>query len=258
MTLEAANNAWKSSDLDNFFIENVQGGQPYVAAMHDIMLRLIRANQSENVNNAFSFLDLGCGNGFLSKSILRGFPDAHGTLVDFSERMLEIATNTLMGHKNLQFVQADLSGEDWVEKVKPGLFDAVVAGFAIHNFRTTEQSKREFNEQIFGLLRSGGLFVNLELVGVSSSWVNSVSRDLSEDSITEFHKSKGSPKNGKQVMQEYARLEGWKTVDTAHYLPSHNSVSDQIAWLRGSGFQDVDCCFRVFGRAVFCARRPNS
>lgn len=254
-TTGAPRNTWKASDLDDFYIENVQGGQPYITEMHDIMLRLLRANQSEKGNNAFSFLDLGCGNGFLSKSILREFPGATGTLVDFSERMLDIAKNTLTS-KSLQFVQADLSGDDWVEKMKSSPFDAIVTAFAIHNFRTTDQSKREFNEQIFGLLRPGGLFVNLELVSVSSGWLDSIARSLSEDSVNEFHRRKGSSMTGKQVMEEYGRLEGRKKVDPSHYVPSHNSVGDQIDWLRSCGFQDVDCCFRVFRRALFCGRRP--
>ena len=82
---EAPWSVWKTSNLDRFFIENVQGGFPYTAEMYDMMLRLISANEPAGSKKTLSFLDLGCGNGFLSKSILARYPEAAGVLVDFSE-----------------------------------------------------------------------------------------------------------------------------------------------------------------------------
>jgi tRNA (cmo5U34)-methyltransferase len=251
----ATNSGWDTSNLDRFFIDNVQSGQPFITELHDIMLRLIAAN--EPANASLSFLDLGCGNGFLSKSIVGRYPEGQGVLVDFSEHMLNIAHNALKENRNLSFVQLDLSGNDWVGKLDRKSFDAIVSGFAIHNFRTSDESRREFYSQILGLLRPGGLFVDLELVYVTSIWVLSVCRQLQADSLTEFHKKKGTWIAGRQVMEEFARLEGRGSPFDPKRLPSHTSVEIQCELLRQVGFVDVDCYFRFFNTAVFGGRRPK-
>jgi len=168
MSRNESETVWNASDLDRFYVENVQEGQPFANEMRDIMLRIIGANEPTN-GNAIAFLDVGCGGGVLSKSILDHYPDASGVLVDFSETMLDLARSALKEkNRKVRFVRADLSKNDWIEKVDRSSFDAIVAGFAIRNFRTTDASKREFYAQILDLLRPGGLFVNLELVGIAS------------------------------------------------------------------------------------------
>jgi tRNA (cmo5U34)-methyltransferase len=255
--VKRTDSVWKTSDLDRFFIENVQAGQPFVLEIHDIMVRIIRANQGGEAAK-LSFLDLGCGNGFLSKSILKSYPDAQAVLVDFSQPMLELARNNLAEYKNVRYLQADLSGKEWMDKIGHNSpFDAAVSGFAIHNFRKGGDSYREFYSQIFDLLRPGGLLVNIELVGVASGWVNSVSHELAADAITQYHRKKGSSRNGNDVLEEFGRREGWRTGEPKKYVAHYAFVENHCEWLRDVGFEDADCFFKVFTRAVVGGRRPS-
>ena len=127
---------WQNPALAKNFIENVRAGVPYGVDQIEIMLRVIRA-RDENVE---TFVDLGCGGGALARAILNEYPDARGTLLDFSEPMLDAARTQLSEHgEQLQFIHADLAFSKWQENL--GSFDAIVSGYAIHHLR--HERKRE-------------------------------------------------------------------------------------------------------------------
>ena len=85
--------AWQTQALTDKYLDGVRGAIPLASEQLDIMLTAISMNGK--VDN---FLDLGCGSGILSAAILDCFPDAVGTLVDFSEPMLNAAQDHLSGY----------------------------------------------------------------------------------------------------------------------------------------------------------------
>jgi tRNA (cmo5U34)-methyltransferase len=119
----------------------------------------------------------------------------------------------------------------------------VVSGYSIHH--QPDARKRELYGEIFGLLRSGGLFVNLEHVASASAWVESVHDTLFVDSL-----SRAQPHLARQEVEESYR--GRPDKD-ANILAT---VEVQCTWLREIGFTDVDCYLKVFELAVFGGRRP--
>jgi tRNA (cmo5U34)-methyltransferase len=54
-------------------------------------------------------LDIGAGTGLLSSRILRKFPNAHMTLLDISENMLEIARRRFAAGTNITYIVGDYS-----------------------------------------------------------------------------------------------------------------------------------------------------
>jgi tRNA (cmo5U34)-methyltransferase len=238
---------WKTPSLLRRYVEGVRGGLPCAVEQIDVMLRVIEATGKA----LSSFLDLGCGSGILAGAILSRYPEARGTLVDFSDAMLEEARAQLSEHvSKLSFINADLRKEEWLRSVEArGPFEAVVSGYAIHHL--TDRRKRELYREIFDLLGPGGLFVNLDHVSSSTPWVAGISDRLHVDSLYAFHASKGSPKSREQIAEEYAR----RPDQEANILAP---VEAQCEWLRECGFRDVDCYFKIFERAVFGGRRPPS
>lgn len=236
---------WKTPSLVRRYTEEVRGGLPCAVEQIDVMLRMIEATGEA----PSPFVDLGCGNGILAGAILSRYPEARGTLVDFSDAMLDEARAQLGRHlSRLSFVNADLRKKEWlgfVEAAAP--FAAVVSGYAIHHL--TDSRKRELYREIFELLAPGGLFVNIDHVSSSTPWVARVSDRLHVDSLYAFHASRGSPKSREEVAREYAR----RPDQEANVL---TSVEAQCQWLRECGFRDVDCYFKIFERAVFGGRRP--
>ncbi len=237
---------WKSASLAKKYLEGVREAIPLADEQLNVMLRLIEARG----HGIESFLDLGCGDGVLSAAILRRYPQPRGTLLDFSEPMLEAAQQRL-GHRKgrLRFVSGHYSNESWTQtlcEVAP--FDVVVSGYSIHH--QPDDRKQRIYKQIYGLLKSGGLFLNIEHVASPTSWVEELSGERIIDSLTQMHQQRGSTRTREQIAAEYYHRED----KAANILAP---VEVQCQWLREIGFEDVDCYLKIFELAVFGGRRPG-
>ena len=84
--------------------------------------------------------------------------------LDFSETMLERLRSRFDGDSRVSVVAHNL---DDPLPGAPGTFDAVVSSFAIHHL--PHERKRTLDTEVFDLLRPGGVFCNLEHVGVSDT-----------------------------------------------------------------------------------------
>src|SRR3954447_22588277 len=102
-------------------------------------------------------LDLGCGDGELVGRIMRMSPGVSAVAADFSPEMLKRARARFAGDASVSVV-AHALGEPlpaaW------GEFDAVVSAFAIHH--VADARKQALYGEVFGRLRPGGTFLNLE------------------------------------------------------------------------------------------------
>jgi len=237
--------AWKRDSLVRTYLEGIRGGIPFGSEQIEIMLRVIEATGTA----VRSFADLGCGGGALTQALLRRYPDARATLVDFSEPMLAAARAALAAHRPVPyFAAADLVTPAWLESIagRPP-FDVVVSGYAIHHL--PDDRKRELYGEIFKLLTPGGVFVNVEHVASHTAWIESIADELMIDSICAFQTQQGSGKSRAQVADDFVH----RPDKAANILAS---VEVQCEWLRAHGYEDVDCYFKVFELAVFGGRRP--
>ncbi len=228
----------KDCSLAAVFLEGVRAAIPLAQEQIEVMLRLIAACERP----VRRFVDLGCGDGVLAAAIFQRFPDAAGVLVDFSEPMLEPAKKRVAG-RNARFVNADYGVAQWTGSVgRAGPYDAIVSGYSIHH--QPDVRKREVYSEIFGLLDSGGIFVNVEHVSSTSSWGAAVNDDLFVDHLHRAHPGK--------TREEVARTYYNRPDKAANILAP---VELQCAWLRDIGFSDVDCYLKIFELAVFGGRR---
>ena len=242
--VERSDKVWKSASLVRAFLEGVRGGIPFAAEQIDVMLRVVAAAGRP----VGSFADLGCGSGVLARALLTQHPHAHGTLVDFSEPMLEEAHVQLANHAPRPcFVVGDLGTAAWVDTVaERAPFDVVVSGYAIHHL--PDDRKRQLYAEIFALLAPGGTFVNIEHVASANARLEAIADDVMIDSLYAFHLKQGTGKTRAQVADEFVH----RPDKAANILAP---VERQCEWLRAVGFEDVDCYFKVFELAVFGGRR---
>jgi SAM-dependent methyltransferase len=156
-------------------------------------------------------LDLGTGDGRLLALVLRELvkrehPKTEAIAIDFSPAMLEAAEKRFAGDSSVAVMTHNL------DDPLPGLgkFDAVVSSFAIHH--VAHQRKRALYSEIHELLKSGGVFCNLD------------------------HVASPTPK----LHDEFLRRNGFtrETEDPSNQLLD---VETQLQWLREIGFADVDC-----------------
>jgi tRNA (cmo5U34)-methyltransferase len=172
-------------------------------------------------------LDLGCGTGVLSALVLAAFPAASVVACDLSARMLDICRRRLERFgTRAAFWQADFGDCELGE----AQFELVISGLAIHHLEPLRASA--LYKRIQRALRSGGMFVNRELVlGATASWT----------------------RRYEALWRQHVASDG--ELDAAwfqQYLDEDRpaSVDDHLDWLRDAGFAEVACHYRRFNFAV--------
>jgi len=233
---------WLSPETVKNYLSNVKSGVPLGSFQIDTMLRLIDANKRP----VKKFLDLGCGDGFLSSVMLAKYPASKAVLLDMSGPMLEAAGQKLEKYKNrISILKYDFGKSSWLGAVKKsGPFDAVVSRFAIHH--QPDASKKRIYRHIYSLLAKGGIFVHIEHVSSTGKWAEKIFDERFVDSIYENRTDKS--KSRAEVAAKY------------YYRPDKKEnkltpVDIQCSWLKKIGFKDVDCYFKIFELAVFAGRK---
>jgi ubiquinone/menaquinone biosynthesis C-methylase UbiE len=235
---------WKLPAIVDRFL-SYRAAIPLAQEQIGVMMSILRTRHDP----VGTLLDLGCGDGILAAAILGEYPSARGVLVDFSEPMLDQAREQLNEYAGqLSFLNLDYGERRWLKHVGVyGPFDAVVSGYSIHH--QPDERKRALYREIFYLLNPGGWFVNIE--HVSSAAQTNI--DLFEDHyISARHateKQNGGLRSFAEIAEEYKNR-----PDKAANLLS--PVELQCSWLRTTGYEEVDCYFRIFELAVFAGRRP--
>lgn len=158
----------------------------------------------------------------------------------------ELATAFLKGVRDA-IPGADFATPQWLDSVasyKP--FDVVVSGFAIHH--QTNDRKKTLYAEIYDLLSTSGVFLNLENVTSYTPAGEKLFNEFFVDHLHDFH-AKSEPEASREKIADtyYNRSDKKENI----LAP----VEKQCRWLREIGFQDVDCFFKVFELALFGGRK---
>src|SRR4030042_2508618 len=119
-----------------------------------------------NSKRDIHILDLGCGDGILTKELLSKDSTIVATLIDGSWTMLQKAGESLAENPGMHFINASFQ-ELLTGKVSLRHFDFCVSSFAIHHLEMTD--KKHLFRYIYGHLNSRGHFVNIDVVLSPSS-----------------------------------------------------------------------------------------
>lgn len=152
-------------------------------------------------------LDLGTGDGRLIALLREAHPEAEAIGLDSSEPMLSQARQRFTADPSVDLRLHDL--REPLPQLEP--FDAIVSGLAIHHLE--DDRKRDFFAEAHRLLAPGGVFANLDFVEAATPALHE-----------RFRGEIGRPED-----------------DPADRLAP---LCDQLDWLRGAGFADVDCHFK--------------
>ena len=192
--------------------------------------------------NVTTFLDLGCGDGYMGYFIKELFPDAKGVFLDISKEMIAKAREKNV-QNNIEFVVEDFAEDNWRESItSTDKFDVVVSGFSIHHI-ANKQKKRLYSD-IYHLLQPNGFFFNVEHVSSPTDRLEEIFTDMFFDARLEYHKHIGEHKTKDEILEMYQDPEHKK-------LNQLESVETQCQWLRDIGFQEVDCFAKIFELALF-------
>lgn len=177
-------------------------------------------------------LDLGAGTGMLSARVAAAHPAAELTLLDGAPAMLDRARDVL--GRRVETVISDLR-----DPLPGGRFCAVVSALAIHHL--TDDDKRGLFARVFDALAPGGVFVNADQVAGPTPAL--------DERYRLWHEARARAAG--TTDEEWAAAQERMTFDRCA------DVGSQLAWLRATGFADVDCLFKDHRFAVMVARRTR-
>ena len=232
---------WRDAEIAGKFLTGIRGAIPLAATQFEIISRIVK----EFCPTPRVFLDLGCGDGILGRYIHDQYPDAVGVYLDYSEPMITELQKKLV--HNSKVLVEDYSNSQWlntVEDTRP--FDLIISGYSIHHLQHEE--KKVLYGQIFDLLKPGGLFLNLEHVASETPEIEKIHDKIFIESIAEYQKESKS--------EETVRMEYYDRDDKV--LNILEKVEVQCGWLKKTGFNNVDCYFKIFELALFGGTKPMS
>jgi len=180
-------------------------------------------------------LDIGAGTGLLSALLLEKYPRATLTLIDISEKMLQVARERFAENPRVRFVVADYSREEL-----PGTYDLVCSALSIHHLE--HDDKRRLFRRIYNALNPGGLFVNADQADAQSTWMRRMNTEYWDAFVSK------SPAFTDELKTAMARR------DT---LDKNATLLDQISWMKESGLSGVDIVYKNRIFCVFVGRREE-
>ena len=168
-------------------------------------------------------LDLGAGTGLFSSIVLRKYPKAVITLIDLSDRMIDVAKERFAGHSGIKYVVDDYTRHEFEEK-----FDIIISALSIHHL--TAAQKENLYRKCYELLNDGGVFVNSDIVLSPFPDVEAIFQRT-------WHQMIGSCGLGHDVVRE--------AIDRSSY-DDPSTVEDQLKWLREAGFRYADSLYKYY------------
>lgn len=237
---------WQTSEVAIAFLQGVRSAIPGADLQLAVLGKIIEQWRPEPA----TILDLGCGDGILGRYLLDRFPTAQGIFADFSEPMLAAVQQKVDNLPRAQVMTADFGHPDWVAAVKAAAIEApidvVVSGFAIHH--QPDNRKQAIYAEIYDLLSSGGIFLNLEHVASATPAGETLFDEFFVDHLHAYHVKADPQVERRAIAQKY-----YNRPDKVENILA--PVEVQCKWLRAIGYRDVDCFFKTFELALFGGRK---
>ena len=186
----------------------------------------------EPISKSPTVLDIGAGTGLFSSFLLGKIPDAKITLIDISEKMLQVAKERFRGVSGLEYIVGDYTYYNSFQE-----YDIIISALSIHHLN--DEQKYELYKQCYSMLKTNGTFINADQVLGDTQYI---------DYIFKKHWKSGIENSGlskEEISSAYERIK----------LDKEAPLSQQLSWLRDIGFSDVDCLYKYYHFAVMFGRK---
>ena len=220
---------WKSRESDR--------------AARDAQRRVLMAELLPfEVDQPFTFVDLGAGTGAAARTILDHYTAARAVLADYSPQMMAQGAVELEPYAGrYAYAEFDLStAADWPADI-PAQVDAVVSSLAVHHLN--DARKQALFAEIRAHLAPGGWYLNYDPVLppdpiVEEAWLRAGDR---RDPTAEHKRHHRTP-------EEQFRYEN----HVRYMIP----LDPQVNFLRAAGFEGVDVFWKELDFVIYGGRRP--
>ncbi|WP_276300427.1 class I SAM-dependent methyltransferase [Halorussus lipolyticus] len=201
---------------------------PRYDELHDAILNAPPHDRSDEIR----VLELGAGTGELTAKLLTRFPNSSVRVVDHSDQMLGQAEQKLDTFGDRATLETGAFPDDYPEET--GEYDLVVSSLAVHHL--DEDQKQELFDAVHESLAPGGWFINGDVVQFDAPHLEALSGDMIENWV----RSKG--------WQEEDFMDEWEASDD---YDNPSTLTDQLVWLRESGFDAVTSIWQYYNFAVY-------
>ena len=179
-----------------------------------------------------TILDLGCGDGILTRELMQVDDSISAVLIDGSEDMLEQARELIMDTSRVRFVHASFQ-ELIAERIDLPAIDFTVSSLAIHHLTATEKSA--LFRYIYSVSNSGGYFLNIDTVRSSSERIENWHLELWREGVFSAELSPNYEKIFREMLDKYTSDVHYCNIDT---------LESQMKALTEAGFSEVDCFYK--------------
>jgi len=194
--------------------------------------KLIQDYVTLSGNRRVKILELGTGTGKWAFKILKKYPKAHYCGIDFSERMLEVASRKLINLND----RCTLHNLDLNEERPKGKYDLIYSAFTFHHVK----DKKRLFKILFSLLEHDGRLLYVDVTIAKN-------RDLEALFLKrwrEFMLNSSWPNNKIQtIINDHLEYDIPETVE------------DQLRSLSDAGFKSCDVIWRYDKFAAFWAAK---
>ncbi len=239
-------NRWSEQESEQF-VQFSDIVFPHRAEQNAILTSVIPARTDEE----FVAVDLGCGEGPLSRAILQRYPRSRVIGLDGSPLMLQRATAALsIFGGRFEARPFDLFRHDWLGAL-PDHVRCFVSSLAIHHLNS--EQKRRLYHGLASRLEPGGALLIQDLIEPTSraAW------ELNARMWNAYVKEASVRLTGSLEVYDTFVDDGWNhfaTPDVGFDMPS--GLAEQLQWFAEAGLTGADCFWFWYGHAIFGAFKP--
>lgn len=209
---------------------------------YDEMLWALLYYLPKRVAKPSRILELGCGTGNLSLAIAKRFPEAELTAVDLSQSSLDLHAKRFAFESDVRPTNVNTLCKDMRElDFGDGSFDLILSTIALHHL-TGEEKQDLFQSCHRWLTPQGVLSYSDQFAGDTP--------ELYEQHMSEWKRASTAIGATEEEWEMWMRHQ----ADQDH----HDSLPNQIEWLKNAGFCEVDCVWRHILWTVLTASKCSS
>lgn len=202
---------------------------PQYKKQHEIIYDLLPGESEKEIR----VLDLGCGNGVLSKLVLKKLPNAHIVGFNLTPKMLEPYRANLSEYMGrYELIQGDYHFSSIGDN-----YDIVLAGMTLQHL--TWGQRKDFYSLVYTILNPNGSFILNDII-IDEDWDT---RNQQYENWMKFIESNGE--------------------DPGYWFDRHMTrdypvtFEDHCKWLQDAGFSQVECHWRHYNFAITSALKER-
>lgn len=199
---------------------------------------------------AFTAVELGSGEGYLSEVVLECFPNASVLALDGSAEMRSVASERLSRFgERFKIEEFDILDLGWIERVHGA--DCVISSLCVHHL--DGEGKRAMFQGVFEQLTPGGALIIADLVDPQRPEALDLFAQTWDRETQRRSQERLGNDDGMRAFQETE----WNLFRHPDAMDRPSPLFDQLLWLREAGFEAVDCFWLRAGHAIYGGYKPG-